>query len=118
MWRAGAVYEDMAICNIVEGGQQAIDRAVIPCMWGRSRRIDRAAILYIESSSCRKRTWLSVRLERGSSRLYRGQDRIWRAGAVEEDLANSNIVEGEHQAIGRAAWCIWRAGAAERGLVC
>jgi hypothetical protein len=27
MGRAGAVYEDLAIGNIVEGGQQAIDRA-------------------------------------------------------------------------------------------
>jgi hypothetical protein len=71
--------------------------------WSRSRKIGRAAIPYMEGSSCRKRTWLSVRLERGSSRLYIGQDRIWRAGAVEEDLAISNIVGGENQAIGRAA---------------
>jgi hypothetical protein len=64
MWRAGAVEEDLAIGNIVEGGQQAIGRAAIPCLWSRSRRIGRAAISYMESSSCRKRTWLSVRLER------------------------------------------------------
>jgi hypothetical protein len=71
MWRAGAVYEELAIGNIIEGGQQAIDRAAIPCMRSRSHRI-RVAIPYMESSSCRRGTWLSVRLERGSSRLYRG----------------------------------------------
>jgi hypothetical protein len=38
---------------------------------------------------------------------------------VEEDLAISNIVEGEHQAIGRAALLYMesRSGAAKRGLI-
>ena len=38
-------------------------------MGNKNRRIGRAAIPYMESRGCRKRTWLSVRLERGSSRL-------------------------------------------------
>jgi hypothetical protein len=32
-------------------------------------------------------------------------------------LAISEIKEGEQQTIGRAAWCIWRGGAAPRGYL-
>jgi DUF1009 family protein len=55
------VEEDLAISNIVEGEQEAIGRA---------------ALLYMESRSCRKRTFLSKIVEREQQVISEHQYRI------------------------------------------